>query len=229
MTIVLDLIIIGVIILNIFLGSKRGFMRVAIELAGFAAVLLIAVWASNNLVEPIYNDNFKQGVETKISETITVDLDVSSAYKSLPEFVTYILKMQNIDEQTIEQYINSQIDKGAESVAPAVADYVVKPIVTSVISAVLMLAIFLIGMFLIKLLAKWVNSLIKKTPFVGKINSVLGAVVGLLKGVVISMAIIWILGAITSVLPNGILSITHDTVENAYICGIINDLNPLVD
>lgn len=228
MTLILDLIIIGVIILSIFLGSKKGFMRVAIELVGFVAILLIAVWASENLAEPIYENNLKQGIESKISETISVDFDVNNAYDSLPDIVTYFLKLQGIDQNQIQKYINDQIGKGVESVTPTIENYVIRPILTSVISALLMLLIFIIGMLIVKLLAKWINSFIKKTPFIGKVNSILGSVVGFLKGIIIAMAIIWILGALTEIIPSGIFGIKHDTIENAYICGIINELNPLI-
>lgn len=228
MTIVLDIILVAVIVLSAFLGSRRGFMRVLLELIGFIAVILLASWASKQLAPVIFEKHIGPGIEQKIEQNLDVDCDVSQLYQSLPSYLTFALDTSGMDEETVQNFVNEQLESGSKDIAPAITDNVVRPILTSVISAVLMFAIFLIGMFLVRLLARWINSLIRHTPIVGKLNTLLGTVFGALKGIIIAMALVWLLGALTSLLPEGLLGITNQTVQDAQLCQWLNQLNPLV-
>ncbi|MCH5323775.1 MAG: CvpA family protein [Eubacterium sp.] len=65
-----DVILAAVLIGMLFLGVKRGFVRMALSLISFIAAFLISLWASEYIADMIYDSFVEDALEKTISDTV---------------------------------------------------------------------------------------------------------------------------------------------------------------
>ena len=89
MSIVLDLIVISIIILMILISAKRGFVRVAVEVAGFVVAIMLSFTLSATLADFTYQKVIEPAIVSSV-ENITVETTDSAAentWNALPDFI----------------------------------------------------------------------------------------------------------------------------------------------
>lgn len=227
-----DIMVIAVVLICILTGRRHGFMRTVIELVGYIAVVMLSIAIANYASGAIYNNFVSKSVTVKTEAAIAengsdVTSSVDKLFEDMPAFVLNTLDACGITKDNVKGKISGAVTNGASAAGAAVSEALRSPI-TSVIAVLLSITLFIIGMVLVKLLAKLCNGIVNKIPIVGKANSVLGAIVGAFKGVVIVCILVWIIAMMLPFFSKGILGITSETVENSYIFSIINNYNPLV-
>lgn len=227
-----DIMVVAVVLICIFAGKRHGFMRTVIELVGYIAVVLLSVAIANYASGAIYNNFVGKSVTVKTEAAIAengsdVASSVDKIFEDMPAFVLNTLDACGITKNNVKDKVSGAVTSGASAAGAAVTEALRSPI-TSVIAVLLSITLFVIGTVLVKVLAKLCNGIVNKIPIVGKANSVLGAIAGALKGLVIACILVWIIAMMLPFFSKGIFGITSETVENSYIFGIINNYNPLV-
>ena len=94
------------------------------------------------------------------------------------------------------------------------------------LSAFLLLIFHGLLLFACKLLSKALK-LVNKLPLIGKLNEFLGGVLGVLQGVVIALAVCWVLVAVTNDGGSLFKIITAETIEHSLILKTFATYNPL--
>lgn len=219
---ILDLIVVAVVVYYAYISARRGFVRTVIELVGFVLIFLIITKAGTPISEKLFDTTLRNTVLTKVETTLenTTEQTAQSLTDAMPDFIVNGAEFLGID-------IGESLISGDTTavMAERLTDNVIRPVVTSLIYAILSLLLFGLGMYLVRIVARVVNSLFK-ISLVGTINRVLGAVLGAGKGVVVAFIICIVITIIVSFTEKGFLFFTKENIENSFIFSKIAELNP---
>ncbi len=228
---ILDAIVVIIIAVTAIVGYRRGFIRTIIQLAGCIVAFILALSLSGTVATMVYDEILRDGLHEKIetawSETVvegaaqTVTEQTEAVLDTLPEFVQTAL-----DAETITQGIRDSV--GNDQTGTAVADYLVddliRPLMVAVIRFIAFLLLFAISMLLIRLLEKLLKPL-TKIPLVRQTDGLLGAIVGLVKGVVFAVVAVTIIQLIATGTTTG--PFTQENLDNSLVAGWVAEINPL--
>ena len=185
--IILDIILLAIVVLTVIIAAHRGFARVAIETAGWLLIILLVFNFSQPLSETIYDGMVKEPMETKVSEYVgntmqsKTDSLNTDIWISLPPFLVAGAELAGITKDSMSDIITSSLHDGSQAITSAVMTGIIKPASTLIIRSAISILAILFGMFIIRLIARWVNSLVDLT-IAAKLNKTLGAVLGVIKG-----------------------------------------------
>ena len=237
MGIVIDLIILAIVALCVIISVKRGFIRTAIELAGFVLAIVLAFSFSAPLADFTYNSFVKAPVETMISDSVAeavgdIAVSVDNAvfdkiWEGLPEFVTKNHENFGLSKESLMSDMVGTNTAQIEEFAANVADSVAYPVVTMILKAVFSVLIFFLVSLLTKFLAKPINKLFSFS-FVGTINKTLGAVLGIAQGAIWVSVFCIVITLLVSIFPNGFLIFNNDTIKSATLFNFFSNLIPFI-
>ena len=236
--ILIDLIIVGIIVLCIKKGSKDGFAK---TLVGFFA-FVIAIVMAGVLCAPVanlaYDKALKAPIEDAVYTAVSENLDggitataeeisavIDSTVEKLPAFVKGVTEIED-KKDAVLQSVNELKTADAEEITNNIVSNYLAPIVIKVISALVFVVLFVVLLFACKLLSKALK-LVNKLPLIGKLNEFLGGVLGVLQGVVIALAVCWVLVAVTNDGGSLFKIITAETIEHSLILKTFATYNPL--
>ena len=188
---ILDLIVVAIIALFVYLSAKRGFVRTVIELVGyFLAIYLsfiisgaIADFTYNKVVEPAIVENISNKISTTTNESVDSTVDI--IWEALPEFVSKSAENFNVSKNSVKATVAEKYTSNLDTkdFVKTVAENSVKLIVVPLIKTICSVILFIILMFVVKILARVLNKMFS-LPLIGGLNKALGGVIGLLKGVI---------------------------------------------
>lgn len=199
MGIIIDIIIILFILASVFLGYKKGFITLGIQLCAF----LIAIVVTFVFYRPIGNliINTTQ-IDEKLQETIQANVE---------NFIAEDGETHRTNE-LIESAKNGMLQGTARNLAINIIYG---------ITMIVLFAILRIGLLFINRLA----NAIAKLPILDQFNKLGGSLYGLLRGVLITYVILMIVNLVISVNPKSSLSETMDTTYLAKTMSSYNVLN----
>ena len=200
MGIIIDLILLTIIGLNIFLGYKKGLIKVAISIFAF----FIALIATIILVKPvsylvIKNTQIDERIQTIIiNNNYFKDDEQSDEISKQNEPVTD--KNQNFIQKyimnTITEKTNEAKNRALENISEAISIKIVE-LITGIIVFVLIRIIIII----ISLLSDFISEF----PIIKQFNKAGGIIYGLLKSFVLIYIILTIVFIIVSVKENSLI------------------------
>ncbi len=231
MAYILDLIIVAVVGITVFLGYRRGFIRTIIQLVGcvvaFALALSLSATVSNYIYDDLLRDGLHEKIETVWNDTVvegaadTMTEQVESVLETLPSFLTATLDTDDLVD-------GIQASVGNADTGTAVADYLVdemlRPLLVAVLRFIAFLILYLVLMLLIRLLEKLITPLIK-LPLIRQTDGALGAIIGLLKGIVFALVAVTIMQLIAASATTG--PCTQENLENSVLAGWLAEINPI--
>lgn len=218
MGILIDVIILAIIIFCVFLSAKKGFVRTAIEVAGFILAILISLAVSKPLSSFVYDKTVEPGVINAVSDA-SADSTKNAAnafWEKLPEFVKVNAQAEGITADTVSQRLTENSDGGIKAAAKTVSSNIIKPVFVSVISFAVSAVLFVILMIVVRFLARLLNKFFSFS-IIGKMNSALGGAIGLIKGVLVATAVCMVISSVVSFTTNGFLIFTEDNIGKTYI------------
>ena len=223
--------IIDIIILVIFGGIvisslKKGLFKSLFELAGTLISLAISRALSEGFAPQIFDTFIKKGAEiylgNALGEVGTKDyvLQAQETLNSIPEALNGIMGLMGIDKAAMLEKIQSA-DLGGSNLVESLMTSVVGPVATAVVQFILFVILAVVIGFVLKIAVKLLDGIIKKLPAVKQLNSTLGAVFGVLRGIIVVAIISMLLGIVASFIGNETFiemvnsSIIVDTFQNA--------------
>ena len=228
MSLLIDLILVGLILIVAYISSKRGFVRTVIEIVGFVIIILISNSASTPIAEKVYDTKIEpvfikavDNYENKGSENVIDDF-----WNGIPKIIRNEAEYFNFGKEDLKKAYEDYAEKGVEDATAATSKNIIKPIVVKILSSVISLILFLVLSFVVRLLAGILNSFAKKLPVIGKLNNKLGFCVGILKGIVFASVFSVILLFITSLFKDGIWIFKPDSVNNSFIIKTVSRFLP---
>lgn len=208
MSVLIDLVVIGIIAICIFLGYKKGLIGVLFTILSFLIALIIAFV----LYKPISNAII---ANTQIDETIQNAIMEKVLKNKTEENITP--EQANNTSQIVIDYINSYTNEikntGTEIVAKNLAQTTI-----GIVVFILLLIISRIILYFFKA----IFNIIAKIPIIKQVNKLGGIVYGVIKG----LLIIYIILAITSLLAPMLSDLEiFKAVNNSFIAGYMYNNN----
>lgn len=203
MNFIIDLIILGILVLCIALGYRKGLTGALLKIVSFVLAIVIAFVlfkpVSNFIVDNTnWDDNLEQGIRDAI---IANDGDTVSQEEKDEE-------TQNMPNVMIE-YINKTVENAGNDAKEAIADATARNMAVTIINAGVWIGLFIIARIIL-FFVKGLASLITKLPVIKQFDKLGGIIYGVVEGVIIIYGILAILSFVSPlVTETGILSAIH--------------------
>ena len=209
-----DIVILAVIILAVVLGAKSGLVK---SLAGVIVLVcsaLGATFAAKVLADPL-TEKLAPMLSEGLAEKIRGMGQSGSAVTASAE---EMLQRFGFSGQTLKNLAEKAIQSAAES-GQALADSVVNTVTHSIAYAAVFLVAFLILLIVLSLIVKALE-LATELPGLKTLNTVGGAALGLIKGLLLVFCAVWVLRRLQ-------LVITPEMVEHSVVLSFFANFSPL--
>ena len=216
MNFILDILVIALIIFFVVNGYKKGFFRSILGFIGFVATITISIFLTNFSSNLIYDIFIKPSIVNNINNTIYnnySDLPSSLTNKTLdglPKLFTDLFFKSGHSSNEIELILK---EKSTNS-ALAISD-LFRPLIVHFISTILFFIFVALLLFLLRFILK--HCKITKIPIIGKVDSLLGAVLGFFKGVIISAIILNVLLFIVPIFNSESTMFSKKNLDDTYV------------
>ena len=212
MGIIVDIILIGIIILNIFIGYKKGLIKVVFNIFAF----FIAIVVSLILFKPVSNIIINNTeIDDKIREKILSvnNYDEDSEYTNDENKKTFL-------EKYIEDKV-AEAGKEAKKRAVEAASNVISIKATEIITGLILFIIVRIALILLGFLTDTLSNI----PIIKQFNEIGGITYGLAKAIIIIYLLLTIIFIISSMKENNVV---EESIYNSYITKLLYENNPII-
>lgn len=196
----LDILVVVVLVSCILYYSHKGLVGGIVDFFGSFAALAVSIWGGMRLAQPIFDNWFRERLLEHTFEALN-DQAVTTLDQVLERVVGYVPQDMLA---SILGYANAPITSTSMQAAEMVVDTVIAPILVPLITLMVFVAIFLLGRAVVFIISAMVSR-VNKVPVAGKVNKILGAVAGLLIGLLYTfliMCVIW--GVDAAYMENGL-------------------------
>lgn len=186
MGIILDIVIIAIMALSIFLGYRKGLIKVAVSL--FA--LLIAIVVTLLFYKPVSDVIIeKTDLDEQIEEAIIENASKKIEEESSEEEGNVIENLQQYVDNTVAETQNEIVESAAQVIS------------VRVINIIAIIGLFLATRLLLILLVL-ISNIITELPIIKQFNDLGGIIYGIIRGLVIIYVILAIVYFIVSMSAN---------------------------
>jgi len=201
-----DLILIMLMALFIFLGYKRGLIKVAVRLLGFVAALVIALI-----------------LYTPISNYIIENTEVVPNLKNTIEAKLYTKeeKHQDIENTNIVDNVGKYIEDYTEGIKENTASFAAQEIAIVTVRILTWIGLFVVTRLLM-LFIKLFTDAIAEIPVIKQFNKAGGIIYGILEGLVIAYAFFAIISMVRPMVGENTIS---KEIDNSILCKIMYENN----
>ena len=183
MAIAVDLMVLSIVLLFVFLGYKRGLVKVAFKLCTFFIAIILAFMLYKPVAKiVIENTNIDETIETKITDKI------------LPEGKT------ETDEVDLSESLPTIILKNSENTVQSIA----KSCSNTLIETACLVLIFIITKIVLKFVTALAD-LIAKLPILKQFNKLGGTIYGIIEGLFIVFLGFAVISLIAPMLDDSVL------------------------
>lgn len=212
MGILMDFVVIAILILNIWIGYKKGLINVIFNICAF----LIAIIATLILYKPVSNiiinnteidDKIKQIIIVNNTSDENTDTQANKEKTSLQEYI----------ENKIEDTTNEAKAQATEAAADIIANKAVE-----ILTGIILFIVIRIALIILKFLTESIAEL----PLIKQLNQVGGIAYGILKTFLIVYLLLTIMFLVVSIKGNGMIA---DAIDSSYITKFLYENNIIVD
>lgn len=197
MSIIVDLVVIGIILLCIIIGYVRGLTGVLINILSFVLSIVIAfvlfVPISNLIIDKTSID---ENLEQSIREMIIQDNETED--KKMPSAIT--------------DYIGKQVEQAADNAKESIVNSTAREVSITIVKAGTWIILFIVARILLVCL-RFITGLIAKLPVIKQFDKLGGIVYGVFEGLIIVYVMLAVISFISPMI-NGNLT---NTIEESYI------------
>ena len=214
MSIIIDLIIVGILLLCVFLGFKRGLTGSILKILSFVIAIIIAAL----LFKPVSNfviENTK--IDDKIEESIlgVVENQVEETGK--------VEENTNLPNAMVE-YINESVEKAAQDAKTTIVQNTAHDITIIIINAGVAIILFILVKIAL-IFVKAISNLITDLPVIKQVDKTGGIIYGIVEGLVIIFLLLAILSFIAPLIEQtGIITV----LNKSFIGSILYNNNILL-
>ena len=197
MSIVIDIILLGIIALFTFIGYKQGLIKSAIKILSFFIAIAVALI----LYKPVSSLIIKNtNIDEKISSTILENTKIQGNDST-----------ENSSNAIIENVSNKIIDNANNTIEDIANMFTVK-----IIEVVVILLLYIIARIVLRFITA-LTDLITKLPILKQIDKTGGIVYGFLKGIIIVHILLCIIYLISPVMKNNLSNEINNTLITKHI------------
>ena len=183
----LDIIFAVIIVICVFAGYKKGFVKSLTDLVSHIVAIIAARIISVQLAPQIFSQHFETGLKASLGEKIGefgsgVSAQVQGTLDSIPNIAGF-LSVAGVDKNAVADSVTQQIANEGVSVTEALMTNLVAPVATFIIRIVVFIAAFFVCIFLLKIITAILNKL-AKLPLLKQVNKTFGLLFGAVKGII---------------------------------------------
>lgn len=197
MGIILDLIIIAIISISVFLGYKKGLVKVAVKLCAFLIAVMVTLLfykpVSNLIIE---NTELDEKIESVIVENGTKKLEDNNE-ETKENFL-----------ENIQQYVNNTVTQTQNDIIENLA----KEVSIRLINILVIVGLFIATRLLLIVLVL-MSDLITNIPVIKQFNQLGGILYGIIRGLLLIYVILSIVFLVVSISANNeIITIIESSI-----------------
>ena len=234
MALFLDVILIAALVIFVVLGAKKGFIRALLDgfstlIAGVLAYTFVepaSQYAYDSFVRNLVRNSLSNALNSTTNDFGSVTEKVEILIDKIPESaINFSTKFGFNVDAVADSIIKSRPgDKEVliDTIMTDIADKIMMPLVETITFIVLLVAF----VFVLAVVIRLFDSLIKKIPVVKETDKVFGALLGLLKGVIVIFVACTVLAFIAGSSQDEQFV---EIVSSSKILEFVNNNNPLLN
>lgn len=216
MSIIIDAIVIGILILCIVIGYRKGLTGSLLKIISFVLALVIAFVlfkpVSSFIIDKTnWDENLEQGIrDTILSSDKQEELSSQEENKNMPEVMI--------------NYINKTVEEAGNEAKEAVADATARQVAIMIINSGVWVALFLVSRIVL-IFVRGLANIITNLPIIKQFDKLGGIIYGLVEAFVIIYGILAVLSFVSPVVSGtGIL----EAVQKSFIGSVMYNNNLLL-
>lgn len=216
MSIIIDIIILGILALCIILGYHKGLTGSLLKIVSFVLALVIAFVLfkpiSNLIIDKTtWDDSLEQGIR----DTFLTNNETKQETENKEE--------QNMPNVMVD-YINKAVEDAGNQAKETIVDMAARNVAVTIINAGVWIALFIIARIIL-IFIKGLTDLITKLPVIKQFDKLGGIIYGMIEAVLIIYGILAVLSFISPVIDNvGIIA----AIQKSYIGSMLYNNNLLL-
>jgi len=221
----IDLILIATVALVVFASYKNGFFKTLFDLVAYIVAIAVAKNTSPLLAKNAFDTFIRGGAEEYLSSTLSgvtteqLPEQTDKIIASMPEGLRGLLEVVGFTDEKISEQISS-IEFDGQDIVSGIMDKVVEPIGVGIMQFLIFVILGIALLIVAKIIVSLLNGIVKRLPVIKRFNSLLGGILGFVKGVVIASVLSGIFGVLASVSDNQTLI---DVVSNSIILNSLTE------
>lgn len=224
-SLILDLAVVLTFGVFLFLGFKKGIISSFFSFVSSVFSGVLSAYFSRHLSLWVYSNIIGPAIVRKAEKFMVGNsLNSENFLNHFPKFISKYLESSGITPFSLEHIMNNN----AYGIVPEKISEIFEPIVTDVLRSVFVVVLFIVFMFVSKLLVRFVLGLFKSS-LMRKTNTFLGGIFGLLKGYMVIAVALCCLRAVVCVSPNTLNVFSEDNISNTIIFKEIYNNNPIYE
>lgn len=229
--IIIDIVIAVILILNITLGARRGFVKTVYSflrtiIAFAAAYIFTKPLAAILRGTQIYKD-LTTRLETSLQEYFAEKAEIvlpEAFSEGAPEILSFFEKFGRTPQEITEEYSRLAAEQSADAVERTV-QYIITPACELLLNVLCFIAIFLVSLLVLFLLMNILN-LLANVPIIKGLNKLLGAVSGAIVAVIFIFILIMLFDAALPYLEGLDIGISAAAVSGSKLYTLFKVFNP---
>ncbi len=222
-SLIIDIIALSIIIVTIVISAKRGFLSEVVSFVGWLVSAIVAKISCTVIADYVYINFIKDKIYTAVLNSIEEkSVSLSSSYvdfiSSLPEPIQKLLG--NADLSNLNAIFDDP-SRSPQTIASEFSESVIGPIVMTILTALAFILVFLICIFIVKLLSQLFKG-VRKIPIIGPLNSFLGILIGVIKAIIILYLLKMIADFVLTSAGGNLLGVSIEDFSKSYILKILN-------
>ena len=223
MNIFLDCLVVVLVCFFVLDGYKKGLVRSFVEILGAILSFVLALILSPYIVQFIYDIFLKTSLTNTVSSILAQNTGIEpdqkafEILKAVPAFISNSINSYGVTVESLTSAIS------AKDPANTIVD-LLSPVVLNIIRVFILYPLFIIFFFISKLAAKKLSNIVH-IPILGKLNSILGAVIGLFKGILILLIISGVIKFVLNGYYNAPDFLSNETISQTVIFRNIYNFN----
>lgn len=231
MSMALDIVLFVLWIIFIIVGAKKGFLHTLLEFAAFVAAMVVSYQLSAHFAPQIYANWLEPKVILALQDLLpasggTAVQQAQAILSSIPEEAAAFVQSLGIDVNSLAKQIGELHIGSSAHLANVLADKVGGPIVVQVCKWIIFSVFAVVISVVLKLILSFAGSRIG-FPAVISADTVVGGVLGAVKGLLVVALVCMIARLAVDVIPNINESLV-DVVNSSFIADTVNRFNPVL-
>lgn len=207
MTWIYDLILVLIFVFLILRGWRQGVMATLLRLLGWVVAVFVIIGWAEPWAESVYDSVLEKPVMAAVSAAIPADAvsamnntaDAVESLQGVLDELSGILGGREIDASSADAIVVMLRQDGA-SLAEALTRTVLEPVLLGVLQAVISLVILIVCLFVFRILSRLSAHGSRGRGILGKVNKILGGVLGAVESLAVSYVYAFLLSALASAL-----------------------------
>ena len=231
---ILDILILLFFLYFVYKNLKKTQLRVLIEAVSYVASAIVSVplarLAANMIYVQFFRDAMAKRMTTTINQAAYIQSNTSSIERlldQLPSAIRNAAQAYGLMDDAIVDKVEALLIGNVALSPPKVADLIVQPVICGIFCAAFYLLFFCGCVYMFTSLGAMVENAVY-TPDRAAYNTVLGGVLGGLKGIIIMLLIITFLQFIVPALPLGLRTFSSEQLSQSFLFRLFYDQNAIM-